>query len=159
MRKVNTRRLRYLLRSMEIPYERKYCEFKPDPCRKEGIGLCHVGEDGTERGVYFARGDIHPPKQGKHKWLGGMPALLHSCREGRRVVLEEWKRVVRVKYETEDEYTGPNRGEYSWKCWRGDHRLRYERHVAIIDGLLEDVKRAEEGGGLWSGLSMWSGAE
>lgn len=88
-----------------------------------------------------------------------MPALLHSCREGRRAVLEEWKRLVGVKYETEDEYTGQKGGKYSWECWRISHRLLYVAHVAIIDGLLEDVKRAEERSGLWSGLSMWSVAE
>ena len=120
--------------------------------------MCHVDEDGTERGLYFVRGDIHPPKQGKHKWLGGMPALLHSCREARRVVLEEWKRVVRLRYKMEDEYIIQYGETYSTPSWWSKDRFLYERHVAIIDGLLQDVKRAEEGSGLLIGLSMWSGA-
>ena len=155
MRKVNTRRLRFHLKSMHIPYENMPHTFEPAPCRNQGIGVCYVGEDGQERGVYFRRGDTVPPRRGGYTPLGGMPALLHSCREGRRVVLEEWKRIVRVKYETEDEYTMHIGSE----DWRSHNRVLYERHVAIIDGLLEDIRRAEEGSGLWSGLSMWTGTK
>lgn len=131
---------------MHIPYENLPYAFKPAPCRKEGVGLCHVGEDGKQRGVYFVRGDMLPPKQGGYTPLGGMPALLHSCREKRRVMLEEWKRMVRLKYKTEGEYTI----HIGREDWRSDNRELYERHMAIIDGLLEDLKRAEEGGGLWT---------
>lgn len=176
---------------MHIPYEElplhipdRYGDFWPTtwkrgPCRRVGIGLCLVGEDGEERGVYFARARhhidtcatepcrVHPVKTDglftptrdilhtKHTGytaLGGMPALLHSCREGRRVVLEEWKRMVSVKYETPDEY----KKDIGSEDWRSDNRVRYEAHMAIIDGLLEDLKRAEEGNGLWRGLSMWT---
>ena len=105
--------------------------------------------------MYFVRGDMLPPKEGGYAPLGGMPALLHSCREGRRIALEEWKRMVRVKYKTEDEYTI----HIGREDWRSENRVLFERHMAIIDGLLEDVKRAEEGSGLWSGLSMWTGTK
>lgn len=81
--------LKFHLRSTHIPYENLPYTFKPAPCRKEGIGLCHAREDGQEKGVYFVRGDILPPKPGGYTLLGGMPALLHSCRAGSRVVLEE----------------------------------------------------------------------
>ena len=137
---------------MHIPYENLCWKIRQVPCRKEGIGLCHVGEDGQERGVYFRRGDTLRPRQGECTPVGGMPALLHSCREGRRVLLQEWKRMVTVKYETPDEYTR----DIGCEDWRSENTVVYGRHVAMIDGLLEDMERAEKGSGLWSGLSMWS---
>lgn len=133
------------------------------PCRRVGIGMCHVAKDRKERGVYFARArhrasascSLHaieteglftpqrcnppPAKYSGYSALGGMPALLHSCREERRVVLEDWKRMVRAKYETPNEYTR----DIGKQDWRSDNRVHYEAHVAIINGLLEDLKRAE----------------
>lgn len=106
-----------------------------------------------ERGSFQAQDISHrPQKYSGYSALGGMPALLHSCREGRRVVLEDWKRMVRAKYETPDEYTR----DIGKEDWRSDDRVHYEAHMAIINGLLEDLKRAEGENGLWRGLSMWT---
>lgn len=71
MHKVNTRRLRFHLRSLHIPYENPPHTLKPVSCRKAGMGLCHAGEDGPERGVYFVRRDMLP--------TGKMPVTITSC--------------------------------------------------------------------------------